>query len=158
MVARPGHGQRRVAPSTVADVMERRVVTISPSASVRELVDLLCRHGISGVPVVDERDGVVGTVSVTDLMWRSQLFAADGAESPKEDVATRGLDEGTVRDVMTPDVFGVAPDATLAELVRFFASTGLGRAVVLDGRRLVGIVSAADLLHLIADQPRAKTL
>lgn len=140
----------RAVPRTVADVMEREVVTISPSASIRELVDLLRRRAISGVPVVDEADRVVGTVSVTDLMWRGQWFTAD------EDRAAMRLDEATVRDVMTPDVFGVAPDATLAELVRFFASTGLGRAIVLDGRRLVGIVSAADLLRLIADRPRGK--
>jgi len=148
------HENASTAPSTVRDVMERKVVAVSPSASVRELVDLLRRHGISGVPVVDEDGHAVGTVSVTDLLWRGQWFAPDGAALPDADPDARGLDEASVRDVMTPDVFGVGPDATLAELVEFFASTGLGRAVVLEGRTPVGIVSAADLLELIADRPR----
>ena len=129
------------------------MVTISPFASIRELVDVLRRYSISGVPVVDGDRRIVGTVSTTDLMWRGHWFAPGNAGYLEEDRGARGLDEGKVQDVMTPDVFGVAPDANLAELVEFFASTGLGRAVVLEGPRLVGIVTPADLLELIADGP-----
>jgi predicted transcriptional regulator len=56
-----------------------------------------------------------------------------------------------VRDVMSPDVFGVEPDSSLAELARFCSRTGLGRAVVLEHAKLVGIVSVIDLLGLISD-------
>lgn len=140
-------------PPTVADIMEQDVVTISSTASLRELVDLLRRNRISGVPVVDADGDVVGTVTITDLMWRGEWFVSGPDETRHQERAARGLDEGTVGDVMTPDVFGVRPDSTLSELVRFFASTGLGRAVVREGRTLVGIVSAADLLEVFADQP-----
>ena len=54
---------------------------------------------------------------------------------------------------MTPDVFGVEPDATIAELAAFFARTGLGRAPVLEDGKLVGIVSVIDLLTILADLP-----
>lgn len=63
------------------------------------------------------------------------------------------LDERTVRDIMTPDVFGVGPQATLAELGQFFRRNELHRASVLDGGRWVGIFSVTDLLGLVADQP-----
>jgi CBS-domain-containing membrane protein len=43
------------------------------------------------------------------------------------------------------------PDATLTELVSFFTKTGLGRAIVLDQRRLAGIVSASDLIALLVE-------
>jgi len=135
--------------------MRTEVVTISASASVRQLGDLLRRRRISGLPVVDEAHNVVGTVSVTDLAWLSDWFAGNVDGGSRRAGIGGHLDEKKVRDIMTPDVFGVEPDASLAELARFFSRTGLGRAVVLEGRRLVGIVSVIDLLTVIWDQSPA---
>jgi len=59
---------------------------------------------------------------------------------------------------MTPDVFGVEPGSSLAQLAAFFSRTGLGRAVVLEHGKLVGIVSVIDLLGWIADQVRPEAL
>jgi CBS domain-containing protein len=137
------------APCNVAGLMREDVITISPSASIRELTHLLRRHRISGVPVVDDDRRVVGTVSVSDLMWLSEWYAEGGQFG---DRAPAHLDEKKVRDVMTPDVFGVESDSSLAELASFFSRTGLGRAVVRENGKLVGIVSVIDLLGLIADQ------
>ncbi|MDH3205170.1 MAG: CBS domain-containing protein [Gemmatimonadota bacterium] len=139
-------------PSTAADIMRTPVVTVSSTASLRELLNLLRRTGVSGVPVVGMDQKVIGTVSVTDLMWCSDRLAAEDADVDDSARAVRHLDETTVREVMTPDVFGVGPQASLAEVAAFFASTGLGRAVVLDSGELVGIVSVVDLLALFADR------
>lgn len=65
--------------------------------------------------------------------------------------AGRQVNERTVRQVMTDDVFGVAPEATLAELAAFFARSGLGRAIVQKDGELLGIVSVTDLLELMAE-------
>lgn len=134
-------------PSSVSDLMQTDVMGISPTASLRQLAGLLWRNGISGVPVVDDEGTVVGTVGISDLTWVAGLFAEDDVD-PK---AADELDERTVRDIMTPDVFGVGPAASLAELADFFARTGLRRAVVLEDGQLAGIVSVTDLLGLIVD-------
>ncbi len=141
--------ETRTLPRTVADLMRHDVVTVPSTATIRELVDLLRQNRISGVPVVEAGYRVVGTVSVSDLTWLSDWLAGDSADGRTE--TTRHLDEKLVRDVMTPDVFGVEPDAGLQELAGFFSRTGLRRAVVLDGGMLVGIVSAIDLLGAIAE-------
>lgn len=139
------------APRTVADLMHRDVITISSDASVRELAAVLSRHGISGVPVVDGDGDVVGTVSVTDILWHSDRIAPLlGGRSPSGSEEPPSVDLGTVGEIMTPDVFGLEPTASLQELLRFFSRTGLHRATVVEGRRPVGIVSATDLLKLIA--------
>ena len=142
-------------PSTVADLMRRDVVTVSPATTVRELVDLLRRHGISGAPVVDQARRVVGMVSETDLMWLADWFAEEPGSHGVRSRAAEHLehvDEKTVGDVMTADVFGVGSRASLAELAAFFARTGLGRAVVLEDGKLLGIVSVIDLLGVLADR------
>ena len=138
-------------PSTVADVMRRDVVTVSPSASIRELVRLLRQNQVSGVPVVEE-GRVVGTVSVSEILWLSDarsLYADDPAERAR---AARRMDQRTVREIMSASVFGVGPDATLEELAVFFARSSLGRAIVQSDGVLLGLVSATDLIELIAEQ------
>jgi CBS domain-containing protein len=126
--------------------MRREVVTIDPAASIRELAALLWRHGISGVPVVDAAGHPVGMVSSTDILWMlDRLGGVSGAEVFARPV----LDEGTVRDIMTPDVFGVPSSATIGELLDFFIRTGVHRAVVVDNGALSGIVSLSDVLGLM---------
>jgi len=156
MTADVTRAKEKGTPMKVADLMRRDVVTISSGASIAELAKLLRHASVSGVPVVD--DGVlVGTVSVTDVMWLGDarsLFEGDAAERAK---AARRLGERTVRDIMAAEVFGVGPDASLADLAAFFARTGLGRAIVRRDGKLLGIVSVTDLLGLIAEVPAPPT-
>lgn len=140
----------RLEDMTVADVMRREVVSVSPSLPLRELALLLMRRAVSGAPVVDDSGAVIGMVSVSDLIWESDTLPLDRVD-PLGRVAS-AWSRRTVADIMTPDVFGVDRDDTLADLARFFARTGLRRAVVLEDGALVGIVSAIDLLGTVADR------
>jgi CBS domain-containing protein len=139
---------------TVRDLMRRDVVTVSPDATLRELIRLLARHRVSGVPVVNEDRKVLGMVSMTDLSWLADSLADEEWGSGARARAVEHLDGKRASDIMTPDVFGVGPDASVAELARFFARTGLRRAVVVERGTLVGIVSAIDLLSLVAGGSR----
>lgn len=132
--------------------MRRDVVTVSPSTSLRELVRMLRHHGISGAPVVDPARKVVGMVSESDLMWLADRLASEAGASRDPAGATQLLDEKTVADIMTADVFGVGPEASLPELARFFARTGLGRAAVSQNGDLLGIVSIIGLLDVLANR------
>jgi len=138
-------------PRSLAELIHRDVVTIRPDATLTELAGLLLQHGISGVPVVDGEANVIGMVSVTDLLWLSDSVLATPSEL-RESSRWAGLEDRAVRDIMTPDAFGVGPEASLEDLLEFFSRTGLHRALVLDGRKVVGIVSVTDLLELIASQ------
>ena len=138
-------------PRTVADLMSPEVVTVSPNASLRAFARLLRRNRISGAPVVDETGRALGMASVSDLVWLCDLIAPEESD-PDAAKRRRELDTRTVHEIMTPDVFGVGPEAGLAELARFFVRTGLHRALVLDDGRVVGVVSVVDLLGLAADE------
>ena len=140
-----------VTKTTVADLMNCDVVSVTPETSVRELARTLHEYGITGVPVLE--DGrVIGVVSSTDVLWLSAR-AAQASEPPPPDFDVwRGLDEFRVRDIMTPDVFAVDPSIDVDALRRFFLRTGVHRALVLDDGALVGIVSVSDLLGVIAAQ------
>jgi len=152
MSEKPEPRTRRPTPASVADLMHREVVTVEPDTSIRELAGRLRAAGVSGVPVVE--DGrVVGTVSVTDVMWLGDVRSLFEGDERQRAASARRLDERTVREIMSGDAFGVEPSASVAELAAFFARTGLGRAIVSRDGELLGIVSVTDLLDLIASFP-----
>lgn len=63
------------------------------------------------------------------------------------------IDEVTVRDIMTPMIFHVSPQATVAELARFLLRGKIHRALVMAGNKLIGIVTAFDVLRVVAEAP-----
>ena len=62
------------------------------------------------------------------------------------------LGQETVRNWMSPKVIGVAPDASLREVCQTMASDGVHRVLVVEGRRLLGIVTSFDVVRLLAKE------
>jgi CBS domain-containing protein len=138
------------------DVMTTDVVTVGPDATVSEIAALLIQRRISAVPVLDGGK-LIGIVSEGDLMRRPEtdtepgtspwlsLFTGPGVV-PNRFSKTHGM---TAREVMTGGVVTVGPDATLDEVARLLESRRIKRVPVVEGGRLVGIVSRANLLHAL---------
>lgn len=148
------------------DLMSTTVVTVSPETRVREIARLLLTRHISGVPVVDADNRVVGIVSEGDLMrraetgterrrswWLSPFMDAD--ELAREYVRSHGR---RAADVMTRDVVTVTEDAPAGEIATVLERHRIKRVPVVRDERLVGIVSRADLLRgLAAQSPQRET-
>jgi CBS domain-containing protein len=129
---------------TVADVMTREVVTVSPTESFKTCADLMRIHEVSALPVVVGGNRVVGIVSEADLM-RSVAAMPDKPGMPAS--VPRGA--VTAADVMTLEVVTIAPTATVAAAARTMFQQHVKRLPVVDGSRgLVGIVSRADILRV----------
>jgi CBS domain-containing protein len=143
------------------DVMVSPVVTVKPSASVKEVAELMLENRISGVPVVNDEGKVVGIVSEGDLMHRSEAGTAlrrswwlTGLTS-EETLAAEYVKAHArkVADVMTSKVVTAAPDAPLHELAALMEANAIKRVPIVDNGRLVGIVSRANLLRAVASAP-----
>jgi CBS domain-containing protein len=147
------------------DVMQARVVTVEPSLPAADLEALLDRERISGAPVV-EAGQLVGVVSRADLVGAAAgaeddadaLLAyyedAGGAASSRGERARLVGERGAslrVRDLMQTDLVTVAPVAPLREVAAKLTERCIHRVLVVDGGRLVGIVSSLDLLRPLAD-------
>lgn len=142
------------------DVMTVNVVTASPDTTVAELVRLMLARGISAVPVVDAAGTLMGLVSESDLMRRAEI----GTE--KRRGAWQSFFTGTARlardyvhshaakaaDVMTRAVVSVGPEAPLGEIADLMDEKRIKRVPVVQGGRLVGLVSRRDLLRAFASQ------
>ncbi|MFF4505103.1 CBS domain-containing protein [Streptomyces sp. NPDC001401] len=140
----------------VGSVMTTEVVRAEYGTPFKEVARLLGEHRISGLPVVDEDDKVIGVISETDLMIRQaeapdpyapkQRFRlADLAPSARRQAAKARA--RTAGQLMTEPPVTVHADNTIVEAARTMAQHRVERLPVLDeANRLVGIVTRRDLL------------
>jgi predicted transcriptional regulator len=113
------------------DIMTHETITIAPDASVREAARRLSGYNISGMPVVDGAGRMVGIITQADLISK----------------------EGkTVADLMTQRVVSVAEDTTVDEAARILTVNRFKRVPVVRDGRLVGIVSRADIVRMMASR------
>lgn len=144
------------------DVMTTAILTVTPETDIGEIAQTLLNAHISAVPVIGEDGNLLGIVSEGDLIhrvesdtrrrqsWWLRLF--DTPEEP----AQRFLREYGRRacDVMTKDVITVSPDTSLTEIAAVLEKYHIKRVPVIEGGKLVGIVSRANLLRGIATWQR----
>lgn len=142
----------------VGSVMTTQVVRARYGTPFKEVARQLAEHRISGMPVVDDNDRVIGVLSETDLMARQ-------AQAPDPYRARRRLpvvaltraarrraakaEARTAGRLMTVPPVTVRAEDTVAEAARTMAEQGVERLPVVDGEdRLVGIVTRRDLLRV----------
>ncbi|WP_340384023.1 CBS domain-containing protein [Streptomyces sp. SS7] len=120
----------------VGEVMTREVVRARRGTPFKDVVRLLDRHRISGVPVVDEDDKVIGVISGTDLIRRPAGRSADGRDL-------------TARELMSTPAITVHPEQRIADAARVMERRGVERLPVVDEEdRLIGIATRRDLLRV----------
>jgi len=148
------------------DVMTPDVITVDPDTSVQAVAKLLSERGISGVPVVDAADQLVGIVSEGDLLHRVETgtdrrperltgrrrsWWLDTIASNEELARDYAKSHGrTAKDVMTRDVISVTDTTELADVAMLLETKRIKRVPVLRDGRLVGIVSRANLVRALA--------
>lgn len=139
------------------DVMTTKVVTVSPDHSIRHAAKIMMENGVSGLPVVDDAQRLVGVISEGDMLRRTELglggmVATAGEEADREQKARSYVKAHSwrVSDVMTPDPVVVDEETSLASIAALMGEREIKRVPVLRDGALVGIVTRADLLYAIA--------
>lgn len=139
------------------DVMSRDVVTVPADASILVAARLMLQRRISGLPVVDSDQNLVGIVTEGDFLRRAETGTVKRRPRWVEFIMGPGrlADEYThaagrvVRDVMTTDVETVAEDAPLEDIVALMERLQIKRVPVTRDRQLIGIVTRQDLLRAV---------
>jgi CBS domain-containing protein len=135
----------------VRDVMTANVAAVGGDATLKQVAELMVDRGVSGIPVVDAEHGVLGVVSEADLVMKAaspperagifwRLFAPEGLDM-------RRLQATTAAEAMSAPAVTVDPDQSVAEAARLMVDAGVKRLPVIEGGRLAGIVSRADIVR-----------
>ena len=141
-----------------ADVMTRPVISVAPDEQITHAARLMLQNKISGLPVVDGSGKLVGVVTEGDFLRRAETgtqkrrprwieFLLGPGRLASEYVHTSGRKVG---EIMTDEVYTVAEDAPLEEVVRLMERRRVKRVPVMRGDQLVGIVTRANLLRALA--------
>ncbi len=133
---------------TVGDIMTREVITLGRNDSLQLAKDILRLDRLRHFLVVD--DGiVVGVVSQRDL-YKASL----GSVLKYGEKAQQAFLEGiSVKEVMSDPPITISPNVPVQEAARLMMERKIGCLPVLEGPKLVGIVTESDMLKLIIDMP-----
>jgi CBS domain-containing protein len=131
----------------VRELMSSPVVAVLPDMRLKEVADLLVRHGISAVPVVDD-DELVGIVTEADLIPLELAPDPRAHLAPPPDPPS-GVPR-VAAEVMTRLVVALPEDADAAEAGRLMLERRIRSIPVVRGRQVVGIVARRDLLEVLA--------
>jgi CBS-domain-containing membrane protein len=145
---------RRASQVSVREVMTGSVVTISSAADINEAARLMSEHKISGMPVVDEKNQVIGVISQADILVSAGMYKGHtfsdilrnilGAPMPAQKVG------GKVKDAMSTPAVTCKADDDLGDAARILDERRIKRLPVVDGEgTLIGILSRADIVRAI---------
>src|SRR5271166_3205954 len=145
------------------DVMTTHVITVGPDTSVQEVAKILSERSISGVPVVDAENRLIGIVSEGDLLHRVETGTERRVQRRRRSwwLDTIGSEEELARDyvkshgrtagdVMTREVVSVSDTTELADIANLLETKRIKRVPVVRDGKLVGIVSRANLVRALA--------
>lgn len=143
---------------TAQDIMTTNPHSIRQSATIEEAISFLIDKGFRAAPVIDDSGRPVGVISQSDIVVHDRENVAKGGKSHdffrSEDPLVGALDKPAkpgavcVRDLMTPVIFQVPPDASYFRIVEEMVALNVHRLfVVSDDGVLVGVVTALDLLR-----------
>jgi CBS domain-containing protein len=156
-------GENSMRPITASDLMNPEVLTVRDEMTVRELAAFLIENEISGAPVADAEERLVGVVSLVDVA------AAASGEGPRLtrdgssyfiDDWEEGRDDGDfgelplveeglrVAAIMNPKIYSVREDATVSEITMMLDGH-IHRLLVTREDRAVGVITTSDLLGLL---------
>jgi len=118
-------------------IMTVGVITVKADTPIYEALYLLAKNKISGIPVVDDEEQVVGVLSEKDVL--RILF------DKKLDV------KSTVDDYMSRDTICFTEEDSAIDVCKFFIRSNIRRVPIVKDNKLVGIVSRADIIPLILE-------
>jgi CBS domain-containing protein len=149
----------------ISEVMTVNPYTAHPKMRLEQVITLLAKHHISGMPVVNDENEVVGMISETDLLWQESgvstplhiliLDTVIYLNNPitRDRQLHKALGQ-TVEDVMTPHAITITADHSLAEAARVFNDRRIHRLPVVDAftHKLVGILTQGDVIRTMAEE------
>ncbi len=149
------HTLQRISQAVKAnDIMTRAVVTVTPDTPVKIAAELMAVKEVSGVPVIDKDNNVVGVLSERDFLSRmggggtknfmtvvARCLVAKGC-------AALAIREKTVKDIMTSPAVTVNSHAQSLDIGALLKKKGINRVPVIDQKgRLIGIISRGDIIN-----------
>ena len=152
--------RRNMESQSVADTMSSTVETVQPDCSLADAAHRLVSRGISGLPVVDEKQKLVGVITEADFLQALGVPVGNHSHSVWQTLEAMFVHptgvknpDGIVADLMSKNVVTVTPDQTLHDVLEVMKKHKIKRLVVCDDQgHVVGMITRSDLVRTFFDQ------
>ena len=147
----------------VKEIMTKEVVSVKRDSTIDEIAQVLIDNKVSGLPVLSDGGYLIGIVTEGDLLRREMsprlpefinilgaVIYYHGVERYNEDF--KKILAQTASDIMTEDLITVKEDTDISEVARLMLNNNIKQIPVVDGSKLIGIVSRADIVKLLLKQ------
>jgi len=143
---------------TVADIMTKDVVTITGSTTVREMARIFETLHFGSLPIVDEAGNLTSIVTASDLVEQDRplhiptvislfdwVIPLEGEHALEQDL--KRITAQTAAELASSDVVTISPNAPVSSAAEIMSSKKLHAIPVVEGKRLVGMVSRIDIIR-----------
>lgn len=140
-----------------SDIMTRTVVTVTATATIQDAATVLASNGFTALPVVDDDGVLIGLLTEADILrdrfpHDPRFYCSDEGSIQRPDTRAPAA---TVGGVMTVPAASVRPGADVVDVLALMRADGLRTMPVVDGARLVGIVTRRDLVRTLTRDDQA---
>jgi len=134
----------------VGDVMTEHAITVKTSCDIRTAAHLFLRYRISGVPVVNSRNQLVGVITLDDVIAAVNFRAGDNVV-PLHSVF-RELEHRKVSALMRKDFVTVTRRTTIERAFRLAVRHNISTIPVMERKALIGIIGMRDILNICLNE------
>lgn len=146
----------------IKDIMSKSIISVLPNTGIASIARTLSEHKIHGVPVIEGKE-LIGIITETDFFTKDAFNIhlptykkvlerksfISGIFQKKDELDEKAF-TAEAKDIMTADCVTISPEAELEELVKLVREKDLHTVPVVSGGVLVGVVTVADIIKLIA--------
>ncbi|MBM9602775.1 CBS domain-containing protein [Desulfopila inferna] len=142
------------------DIMTTKVITVTPQTTVSELAQLLTENNISGAPVVDSNNTLIGVVTENDLVYQQKkvhiptvinildsVIYLESQEKMREEM--QKITGVTVNEIYTKNVKTVNTSTLLEDIATIMAEKKIHTIPVVEGDQLVGVIGRRDIIKTL---------
>jgi CBS domain-containing protein len=146
----------------VKEILQKKeVIKVDPTMSARDLTNLFAENNITGAPVIDKNNQLLGVVSVADitrvegileLKVALDLMFISAPEDIRKEVEknySENHSEPTVYEIMTPHPITVTPEDTVEAAIKLMLQEKVRRVIVLKDNQIEGVLTITDILNLV---------
>ena len=150
-----------VSHKNAKDIMTRDVVLVTEDMHINKINELMLEYSISGIPVVNKNNNLIGIVTKTDVLSASidahldlnvRISLKDILDLQAEDteVEITAQEELVVKDIMTKNPITVTESTPIESIADKMIINNIHRVIVIKRNKVVGIISTSDLLFYVA--------
>lgn len=144
------------------DIMDKHIYKVKKDAAIKEIVVLMLKHSLNGLPVVDEEDKLVGKIKIDDLIKRKAhlahflpMLATKDAYSVMEELKDelKKTEAVAASEIMDKDVRAIEDDTDVNEIADIIINENRYFLAVIKDEKLVGVITKLDILKSLLKEP-----